>query len=277
MENIRKPAVAGAFYPGAPEILEHDIKEMLQNVNTDFTPENIFGIVAPHAGYMYSGQTAAYAYNLIKDKDFETVVVISPSHYEYFSGSSVFSGDAYETPLGYIPVDKEKREILTAEKGCVFIGEEGHRVDHNHREHALEVQLPFLQTVLNDFSLVPIVIGNQNKKYIDALANELVKICDKKTLIVVSTDLSHLHSKEKANRLDSIVEKHINNFDPGSLQNDLADESCSACGGGGVVTLMKAAKLKGISNSKVIARSDSGDVSGDNSGVVGYLSAVVYN
>jgi len=277
LEKIRYPAVAGTFYPSSPDRLEKDIQEMLDGAVIDFKIDNLFGIVVPHAGYIYSGKTAAFAYNLLRDKEFETVIVISPSHYEYFNGSSVFDGDAYETPLGKIPINKEKCDHLVSDEEFVYSGNEGHRVDLNHQEHALEVQLPFIQTLLKDFSLVPIVIGNQNKNYINSLANALFKIIDDKTLIVTSTDLSHFLSKENANIQDSLVEKHISNLDPDSLQIDLENNSCSACGGGGVVALMKAARLKSIPYSKVIARSDSGDVSGDNSGVVGYLSAVIYS
>ena len=143
-------------------------------------------------------------------------------------------------------------------------------------EHSLEVQLPFLQSVLEDFMIVPIVMGDQSKKIVDALAEKLAELADDETLIVASSDLSHFHSKLNADKLDSIVEKRVNDFDFESLQNDLDNQNCEACGGGPIVALMKAAKLKNINHSLVLNRSDSGDVTGDNDEVVGYLSAVVY-
>ena len=220
---------------------------------------------------MYSGQTAAYAYNIIKDKNYETVIVISPSHSEYFPGISVFDGDAYETPLGILEVDKELSEKLLTDDGMIFKGYEGHR-----REHALEVQLPFLQSVLEDFKVVPVVMGDQSKMNVDTLARKLTETTDDDTLIVASSDLSHFHSKSQADKLDSIVEKRVREFDFDALQDDLQNQVCEACGGGPIVVLMKAANLKNFNHSAVLHRSDSGDVTGDNREVVGYLSAVVY-
>ncbi len=228
-------------------------------------------IVAPHAGYVYSGKTAAHAYNLLIGKKFKTVVIISPSHSEYFPGISIFEGDAYETPLGLLKVDKEFREKLVTNDNVIFKGYEGHR-----REHALEVQLPFLQSVLKDFKIVPIVMGDQSKRNIDTLAKKLAEVSDDETLIVASSDLSHFYSKSQADKLDSVVEKRVREFDFESLQFDLENHTCEACGGGPIVALMKAANLKNIRHSMVLSRTDSGDVTGDNSEVVGYLSAVFY-
>jgi len=271
MDNIRAPHVAGYFYPANPEQLQKEISVLLDVTKPKKEIKNIFGIVSPHAGYVYSGKTAAYVYNLLKGKVYKRVVVISPSHNEYFPGSSVFEGDAYKTPLGIIEVDKEFREKLVAESKTVFKGREGHR-----REHALEVQLPFIQSVLTNFKIVPVVMGDQRKVFVDELAQKLAEAADDETLIVSSSDMSHFHSKSEANKLDSIVEKRINSFDYDGLQNDLDSHSTEACGGGPIVVMMKAASLKNIKHSMVVHRSDSGDVSGDDSGVVGYLSAVVY-
>lgn len=271
MNQVRHAQVAGYFYPSDPLKLKKEISLLLDISKPQKTYNKIFGIVAPHAGYAYSGKTAAYAYNLLKDKNFKTVVVISPSHSEYFSGVCVYKGDAYETPLGIIEVDKDKAEKLCVESRIIFRGIQGHG-----KEHALEVQLPFLQSVVKDFKIVPIVIGDQGKMFIDELANQLVKIYDDETLIVASSDLSHFHDTETADRLDSIVEKRINDFDYDNLQKDLDNHNCEACGGGPIVAMMKAASLLNIDRSEVLKRTDSGDVTGDKSEVVGYLSAVIY-
>jgi len=271
MNYVRPAQVAGYFYPANPDKLKKDISLMLDVTKPKEKFEKIFGIVAPHAGYVYSGKTAAHAYNLLVGKNYKRVVVISPSHSEYFPGICVFEGDAYETPLGILKVDKEFREKLLADDEIIFKGYEGHR-----REHALEVQLPFLQSVLQDFKIVPMVMGDQSKRNVDTLAKKLAEVSDDETLVVASSDLSHFFNKAQADRLDSIVEKRVREFDYESLQFDLENHTCEACGGGPIIALMKAAKLKNISHSLVLSRTDSGDVTGDNSEVVGYLSAVFY-
>ena len=272
MKNVRPAQVAGYFYPADPVKLSEDISLMLGKNKPKHQFKKIFGIVSPHAGYVYSGSTAAHAYNLVKGLNYKRVVVISPSHSEYFPGACVFEGDAYETPLGILEVDKQFSEKLTKNNSIIFTGYEGHR-----KEHALEVQLPFLQSVLNDFKIVPVVMGDQTKPIVDSLAGKLAEISDDETLIVASSDMSHFHSKSGANKLDSIVEKRINSFDFENLQKDLDLNNCEACGGGPIVALLKAASIKNINHSAVLHRSDSGDITGDIDGVVGYLSAVVYS
>ncbi len=271
METIRKPAVAGMFYAGIEKALRKDIQLLLDSTKTDDKIESIFGIVAPHAGYQYSGKTAASVYNYIRNKNYETVVVISPSHREYFPGTCIYDGDAYETPLGKIAINKKMgNEILEGSK-TIFWGSQGHK-----QEHALEVQLPFLQETLTGFSIVPIVMGDQTDIYVDELAERLANVVDDKTLIVASSDLSHFHSKEEADLLDTRVEESIAGFDFEGLMKNLNSNNCEACGGGPIAAMMKAAHKLNHTHSKIISRSDSGDVSGDNSEVVGYLSAIIY-
>jgi AmmeMemoRadiSam system protein B len=271
LNYIRPAQVAGQFYPSNPDKLRKDIRLLLDVTRPKEKFEKIFGIVAPHAGYVYSGKTAAHAYNLLVGKRYKRVVLISPSHSEYFPGICIFEGDAYETPLGILEVDKDFREKFLTDNDAIFKGYEGHR-----REHALEVQLPFLQSVLKDFKIVPIVMGDQSKRNIDTLAKKIAKVSDDETLIVASSDLSHFYNKSHADKLDSIVEKRVREFDFDSLQIDLETHTCEACGGGPIVALMKAANLKNIKHSAILHRSDSGDVTGDNSEVVGYISAVFY-
>jgi AmmeMemoRadiSam system protein B len=270
--KIRHQQVAGYFYPAEKEKLKQDIALLLQVAKPEKAFNKIFGIVSPHAGYIYSGKTAAYAYNLLYDKYYKTVIVISPSHTEYFPGISIYDGDAYETPLGIVDVDKEMTERLVENSKIIFKGIQGHR-----REHALEVQIPFLQSVLKDFKIVPIVMGDQSKMFVDHLAQKISEVVDDNILVVASSDMSHFYDSEEADRLDSIVEKRIADFDYEQLLKDLDDHECEACGGGTIAAMMKAASLKNINKSLVISRSDSGDVTGDKSEVVGYLSAVIYS
>jgi AmmeMemoRadiSam system protein B len=170
-----------------------------------------------------------------------------------------------------LEVDKEFTKKLAGDSKFIFLGPEGHR-----REHALEVQLPFLQAVLKDFKIVPVVMGDQDKVYVEILAKNLANVVDDDTLVVASSDLSHHHSKAEADRLDSVVAERIINFDFENLQKDLDNRNCEACGGGPVIAMMKAAALKQKNHSFVLHRSDSGDVTGDTREVVGYLSAVIY-
>ncbi len=272
MELIREPKVAGMFYPSDPKELQKMINTFLNEVEVSANYEHIKGLVSPHAGYIYSGKTAAAAYKTIIGKEYENIILISPSHREYFPGISIFNGDYYKTPLGTIPVNKELRDKIVDNSKLAFSGKEGHGP-----EHALEVQLPFLQTVLHDFSLIPIVIGDQGKMFVDELAEILVENVNDNTLVIASSDLSHFYTKLEARQLDERVAAHINNFNYKELQMDLDSKRCYACGGGGIVALLKAMKKMGIGNSKVLMHTDSGDVTGDDREVVGYLSAVVYN
>lgn len=271
MERIRKPAVAGYFYPGNPQRLKKEISVLLDITKTEKSYNKIFGIVSPHAGYIYSGRTASYGFNLLKGKKYSTVIIISPSHKEYFPGSCVYDGSAYETPLGELKINETiSRKICDGSK-TIFRGTKGHG-----DEHAIEVQLPFLQSVIDDFTIVPVVMGDQGKPYIDELAEQISKTADEKTLIVASSDLSHYYNRINANNMDSIVEKNINDFDYDSLIKNLESGMCEACGGGPIAVMMKAAEFMNFKKSKVLFRNDSGDTSGDINQVVGYLSAVVY-
>ena len=271
-KKIRKPAVAGLFYPEDANELKELISSLLEENKPTKNYNSIVGIVSPHAGYIYSGQNAAVAYNVLKNNsNFQTAIILSPSHQEYFKGSCIYDGDAYETPLGIIPIDKVLSKQIVDNCETVYFGIEGHK-----GEHALEVQLPFLQVISDNISIVPIVIGDQNVQFLQELSNILSEIVDDKTIIIASSDLSHFHSKEKAAEFDNIIVDRINNFEYPELYNDLAKGNCEACGGGGIVALLETANIFGSNNAEVLSHTDSGDVSNDNSSVVGYLSAVVY-
>ncbi len=271
MSKVRKPVVAGFFYPSDPQQLKDEVEIFLDISNPAFHFENTIGLISPHAGYTYSGKTAGYAYNLLKGTDYKTVIIISPSHREYFPGVSIYNGEAFETPLGIIPINKNLVKKITSGSEFIFESVRGHE-----QEHAVEVQLPFLQIALTDFEIVPIVMGDQGRSFVDELASKLADAIDDKTVIVASSDLSHYHPKPEAYKLDSIVEKRIKEFDYNRLQFDLEERVCEACGGGPIVTMMKAIDLLNKKKSIILNRSDSGDTSGDNSEVVGYLSAAVY-
>lgn len=271
MKGIREPAVAGMFYSSSPSKLREEVNFFLNEARLDIQYSNVVGIVTPHAGYVYSGKTAAFGFNSSIKKNYDTVIIISPSHREYFRGISIYDGVAYRTPLGDVPLNNEMIDKIISDSKIIFKGIQGHRA-----EHAVEVQIPFLQVMLKDFSIVPIVLGDQNRNFVYELADRIAPVVDDKTLIVASSDLSHFYSRNMADKMDSIVERNIANNDYDRLQSDLETGRCEACGGGAIVAMMRTANLINKNKSKVLARSDSGDVTGDFSEVVGYLSAVMH-
>ncbi|MGZ3559517.1 MAG: AmmeMemoRadiSam system protein B [Thermodesulfobacteriota bacterium] len=273
MKEIREPAVAGAFYPDKPEILQRDLSKYLENAKKEKVEGEIVALVSPHAGYMYSGQVAAYAYKLIEGKSFESVVVVAPSHYALFKGASLYDRGGFRTPLGVVPVDTElSRKMMEKRKEIQFL-HEAHR-----QEHSLEVQIPFLQVALKSFKLIPIVMEPQwsweTCQYLASAIAETVR--GKKVLLVASTDLSHFYTYNIAVGLDKIFLSHIDRFDAEGLNRDLKGNRTEACGGGPVVTVMLAAKALGANRGKVLKYSNSGDVTGDRSRVVGYGAGVFY-
>lgn len=272
-QKIRPPMVAGMFYPQKKQTLEREVAMLLENSMDKHISGKVFSLIVPHAGYLYSGGVAARAYRQIMDSNLDVVVVISPSHREYFTEISIYDGYAYSTPLGNIQVNRVLALELAQTHPQIIVSEVGHRYD----EHALEVQLPFLQKVLDNFSLIPIVMGDQSKDNINALAEGLFEILqNKKALIVASTDLSHFYSYDRAALLDEVVVENVKNFDEEKLFSDVKADRCEMCGMGPAITAMKVSKMLGADKSEVLLYRNSGDVTGDKSEVVGYMSAVIY-
>jgi len=270
--DIRRSAVAGMFYPGDPAVLRRDIRRMLDGAPAPAPVGRIMGVVSPHAGYMYSGPTAAGAYRYLTEARFETVIVIAPSHRERFAGVTVYPGDAYATPLGPIAIDAGVRARMVMPGGCVRAAIEGHR-----EEHAIEVQLPFLQQLLEGFSLVPLVMGSQDAQTCAALGDAIGRCAPSgNVLIVASSDLSHYLPADRAETLDGVACDDIEAFDPEALEEDLAHGATEACGGGPIVAAMRALKNLGATGMKVVDRCTSGDITGDRRSVVGYCAAVAY-
>jgi len=269
---VRRPAVAGMFYPGDAGVLRRDVDALLGAAPKHRAGRPILAVIAPHAGYMYSGGTAARAFARLRGALYETVVVVSPSHREFFDGVSVYSGEAYATPLGEIPIDSVLRDELVRTCGHVSASPEGHR-----SEHAVEVQLPFLQRVLGPFRLLPVVIGNQRRSICMELGERLgALLTGRPALLVASTDLSHYHPAREATMLDDVFIRVLERGDEEAMMRALEEGSTEACGGGPVVTVLHAARAMGRAAVEVVARSTSGDITGDNQSVVGYVSAVAY-
>lgn len=271
--SIRKPAVAGAFYPADPKVLRHDIDSYLQNVaGIERVPASVVGLISPHAGYMYSGRVAAAAYHQVSGTEYDYVLVISPSHHIYFQGASLYAPGDYQTPLGMIPLAKNLVQQLLSDYSIFHYVPQAHR-----QEHALEVQLPFLQVALPKFSLIPVVMGSQDwetaSMMVDGLAGLLL---GKKVLLVASSDLSHYHSYDEAVSLDRNILEAVNDNDARALWNIVAGGQAEACGAGPMVAVMMLAAKLGATGARVVAYQNSGDITGDRGQVVGYMAAAMY-
>lgn len=272
VKKVREPAVAGTFYPEDKGSLEKMIDRFLEEVPKETIPGRLIALISPHAGYVYSGKVAAYGYKLLEDLDFTTVVIVAPSHYVRFPGISVYKEGYYKTPLGEIEIDARLAEAIIGEDDAITFYEKAHL-----QEHSLEVQLPFLQKVLGKFKIVPIVMGNSEERYCDILSHALSKHIDpKNTLLVASTDLSHFYPYEKAVSLDTVAIDKVKSLDDKGLLKNLQAGKCELCGSGPTLAVIKTAKRLGGDACKILKYANSGDVTGDKSRVVGYLSSAIY-
>ncbi len=272
IEDIRPAAKAGTWYPGSKDTLTGTVRRLLEGAE----PRNVVGtikaIIVPHAGYIYSGGVAAHAYRLIRGRQFKRVILVGPSHHMRFEGASVNLQSAYKTPLGIVPVDQEMgRKLLNASPHIRWI-----RAAHTH-EHSLELQLPFLITVLKDFKIIPIIMGHYDYDTCLNIANTLVSYLGEAedTLLLASSDLSHFYSYTRARALDLKFIDRVRAFDPQGLYDDLVSGKCEACGGGPVITILLAARKMGADRAVILKYANSGDVTGDHHRVVGYLSSAL--
>lgn len=275
-EAVRPPAVAGEFYPADVKVLASTVDGFLAKAKSE-PAAGVVAIVAPHAGYPYSGAVAGEAYASLRGRKFTRVIVIAPTHVEAFDFTSIYSGDAYETPLGKVLVDRAFASKLSKMHPSLRLSTKGHLKTKARGEHSLEVQLPFLQRLLGDFKLVPVVIGDQSYEKCRALGVALAKLIrDQETLIVASSDLSHYHSYADAVALDRRVLGAVEDWDYLSLSRNLESNIWEACGGGPIVAAMIAAERLGAAAPRVLKYANSGDVTGEKSRVVGY-SAMAFN
>lgn len=279
--TVRRAAVAGLFYPRGEADLRTEVDRRLAEAKT--TPvERLRALICPHAGYRFSGPIAATGYKQLVGRNFSTVILLGPSHYAAFAGAFVSTADAYETPLGTVPVSPKAAEIARVAPFTVHPVCEVRRPEWWHQspkeasapyadtpetwEHSLEVQLPFLQRTLKNFSIVPIVFGRVDPK---AAAQTLLPFLDAETLIVVSSDLSHYEPYGKAKTLDAQCIKAIC-----ELRGDLLEPD-SACGQSPLRCLIDIARQKGW-KAKLLDARNSGDTSGDRSAVVGYAAIAFF-
>jgi AmmeMemoRadiSam system protein B len=270
--HFRKAGVAGSFYSRDKLILERELSMLLESAPVLQLRRPVRAIIAPHAGYLYSGGVAARAYGQILNSNYRRVLVLAASHEESYSFCSIYPGLGYVTPLGEIPIDEIYSKKLTNFSLHIQLSETG----HTQVEHAIEVQLPFLQLCLGKFSLIPIMMGEQSMDLINALVESIVKsVPADGTLIVASSDLSHGHPDQKARLLDQTTVEAINLFDENQLWREIGEKQAEMCGYGPVIAAMKISKKYGAREAKVMMYRHSGDITGNNDKVVGYLSAIM--
>ena len=266
-EKIRAAVVSGQFYPEDPQVLKKQIKTFLSNAKS--RPDaHIRALIVPHAGYDYSGQIAAEAYQSVEGRKFDSVVIIAFLHRIFLQGVLVDDVTAYETPLGRVSVDRDLvREIQVLHPLL------RNTIPGRLEEHSLEVQIPFLQETVPGLKIVPIYIGAQNITNITILADALAKtLAGRNTLVVATTDLSHFYSYEVASEKDKSVIAMFEKGNAEAIYDAYAKEKAEACGMGPVLTSLLLAKKMKWSGPKLVGYANSGDVTGDRSSVVGYAA-----
>ncbi len=268
-QDVRKAQLAGSWYPKDPEALSRLLDHFFKNAQNKSSPSgDTLAIIVPHAGYAFSGQVAAYAYKWIQNKDYETVVILSPSHRFGFKGCSIYPKGGYETPLGVARVDAFLAAEIGKATGFGYISQA------HQAEHAIEIQVPFVQKALPQAKIVPIVMGIPDEATVLRLAEGLkTALAGKKALIIASTDLSHFLSKTEANKTDENTISLIQDFKTNELIRKCEAGENLMCGGGPVVATLLYGKDK--ASVEILHYADSSKVSQDESSVVGYLAAAL--
>lgn len=269
--SVREPAVAGMFYPGNARELASTVDALLGQRTAP--PSTVRAMVVPHAGYTYSGAIAARAFSRLASPG--RAFIIGPSHVEAFNHTSVYDGTAYRTPLGEVKIDEAAARALGTFP-TIRNGIAGHVLPRGRGEHAIEVELPFLQRVTATTRLVPIIMGNQSWEACEELGTALRQVVDwDHDVVIASSDLSHFYDDDRSRELDAVFCAGLVAMDAKALHESLARGECEACGGGPVVATLIASDGLRSRSCELTAHGNSGDVSGDRSSVVGYMSAVI--
>ncbi|MFH1680686.1 MAG: AmmeMemoRadiSam system protein B [Candidatus Eisenbacteria bacterium] len=267
--QVREPCWEGRFYPADPAELKRDVLRYIEEPEEAPPSGEVIGIVAPHAGYVYSGAVAGRAYAAVRGRAYDRVVLLSPSHRAAFRGASIWPAGSYRTPLGEIPIDEEGAEaLLRAGEGLVR-DLPGPHIE----EHALEVQLPFLQVALGAFRLIPLVLGSYDLPFAEELAGRLAgAFGSEKTLYIASSDLSHFHEYGDAVRIDRLLLERLEKLEIEKLAGALDRGETEACGAGPILTVAVAARDRFGARALLLGYANSGDTGGEKGEVVGYAS-----
>jgi len=268
--SVRPPNCADdRWYPARPAVLRDDVSGYIERAPVLDLPGKIIGLVAPHAGYFFSGHVAGAAYRQVRGGDYDTVVLVGPDHRGITQGGLAYADfDAWRTPLGEVPVD---RDLLAAIGRQVKL-----RAIERDDEHSLEVQLPFLQVALADFELAPIMMGDISPNTCRELGLAIAAAMrGRRALLVASTDLSHYYDDPTARQLDQKTLQYMLDFNPDSLVAALGRGAAQACGGGPVAAVITAARELGAAGAHLVKYATSGDAWEDRSQVVGYAALVL--
>ena len=273
--DIRPSPIAGQWYPAEAGRLKSNIQKYVETAKLPPLTGEVLAIISPHAGHIYSGPVAGYAFAALADLEPDLVAVVSPMHYPYSQALITTGHDAYATPLGIIPVDQTALQELDVELKS-RLGFQLSRI-RNDPEHSLEIELPFLQYVLKkEFKLLPVMVRDQNQPVPQALGVALGKVMqNRKGLLLASTDLSHFYPQEMANRLDKTFLSQLEAFDPQGILDIEEQGKGFACGHGAVAAVLWACQLLGGNRVTILHYATSGDISGDYTQVVGYAAAIV--
>jgi AmmeMemoRadiSam system protein B len=269
-ESYREPAVAGRFYPGDPEVLASAVDRYLEGATTLPQP-GPSGLICPHAGYDYSGSTAAFAYREIRGRRYEAVIVVGPSHYDRFPGASVWPGAGYRTPLGLATHPEEILRRLEA-ASAVQRGALGHR-----EEHSVEVQIPFVQRVAAEIPVLPVVLADDRPRTCRELGQALAEaVGARHVLFVASSDLYHGHSNAECERRDATTLAALERNDRNDLEEGFRDNRYQACGRGPILAVLEACRRLGSERVTLLASTNSDTVTGREGGyVVGYAALAI--
>ena len=269
--QIRKASVAGLFYLSDPDELTRQVSGFLDGAEAAVPRGDVVGLIAPHAGFVYSGQVAAEAYAAVRGRSFDRVVILAPSHRAAFDGASIWPSGVFETPLGAVQVDEDASRLLLKE-GAGFVRD---LPGAHGAEHALEVQLPFLQVALPPHRIVPLVLGSRDLAFARRLGTLLADLFGTDdTLYIASSDLSHFHPYETAVRIDRLFLDLLERSDLEGLERAVELGNAEACGTGPVLTVAAAAKEHFHARPSLLRYANSGDTAGGREEVVGYASVL---
>ncbi len=275
INNPRPSPISGTWYPGDSDKLADSIDQFLAGAKTQPVKGNIKAIIVPHAGHRYSGGVAAHAYNVVRGQRPKTIAVISPMHQYHPAWLLTSAHEVYVTPLGQVSVNRDLVRQLS--QALMILHGDGLTPIARDQEHAIEIQLPFLQRIYPDgFNLLPVMLRDQSAETARVLADALGQVMPEGSLLVASSDLSHFYTENDALQLDGAILKAIGDFSPEALYQLEAESRGFACGLGAIACVLWAGRKMGANRVDILNQATSGDVTGDRSSVVGYASAVVY-
>ncbi|HYX54577.1 MAG TPA: MEMO1 family protein [Nitrososphaeraceae archaeon] len=275
--RVRRPAVAGIFYPRDPfelnQTIERSFKDQRFGPNKlppSGSKRRIYGIVSPHAGYLYSSAVAANGFYEVSSMEFDDVVMVGPNHYGIGTGAAIMSSGLWETPFGQVEINQELSLVISKNSEILDQDDFAHSKDH-----CLEVQLPFVQYIKKKFRIVPIILIMQDRQTAEDIGRSIAQsIVNAKSLLIASSDFTHYESNSEAHRKDMELIKAILSLDILKFYTTLERENVSACGYGAIASIMTAAKNLGATKGELLKYATSGDIIGDTNTVVGYSSIV---